>query len=1075
MDENRRQRIDRLFTEALDLPPAERGALLDARCGDDPSLRVAVERLLRAAEEGNDLPLSSGALKELMWRALSADRPVSVPPPTRVGVYRIVREIGRGGMSVVYLGERDDGEFEQRVAVKLIKPGADTEEVLRRFEQERQILASLNHPAIARLYDGGSTEHGHPYFVMELVEGAPIDVYCRSHALDLEARLELFVAVCDAVQFAHDERVVHRDLKPSNVLVSDTGQVKLLDFGIAKALDREALPNSAPATRQAVRVLTPEFASPEQVRGEPVTAVSDVYQLGVLLYLLLAGRMPYRLEGEDDEALARAICDQAPLPPSARAAESDDEPMSSGNADAATGRLVRLDRRLRDDLDGIVLKALSKAPGERYDSARSFGADVRRHLDASALSRALYEMLTGPRATAGASSSRSLAATGSARELVRHHRGREIQSANSAAVAGAARPLPLRWLATALLGAGLLVAGALLWSSRLAERPPVTRFSFDPGWEQDYLRGPPVRMIDVSRDGRRILHAAQGGGLALRDLSQTQSQPVAGTARFVAGEFFPDGEWILYGEAADVIAALPQPPFALRRIPVTGGMPITLLEGLTYASAPAGTAWDGAKTLVILQTEQPTMSSRILRMPASGGAPEVLFEGREELLGSPTLLPGGEWLLLTSHPLQDIGDPDGAQIIVQSLRTEERRHLGLRGRDPRYLPTGHLVYVQGNTLLAVPFDLDDRRPTGVTVPLLGGVQRAANGQAQYSISDTGTLVYVSSAQRERTTSGVLALVGWDGTVRRLRVPPRHYRNPRVSPGGRELAVQVLDDSGQSDVWIYDLSEQFEMRRLTQAGRNTNPIWTPDGETITFGSDQDGSWAIYSRRADGRTAAERLVAGGENKLYRPQAWTPDGRTLVFAAENDMEDLGLGPNATIDLWLYSRDTGDAEPIVDDPTTGVVGASPSPDGKWLAYFAVARRDRRTGAAVWGTRLEPLPRTGVWHQVIEEDWIWPTWSPAGGSKLLVRRQLQSQSLVQLLLVELSLDGGKPEIRRRSTVPIPEALMPEGSRDYDITPDGERILMIVPADEPELENVRPQIHVVLNWFEELKARVPAR
>jgi hypothetical protein len=499
------------------------------------------------------------------------------------------------------------------------------------------------------------------------------------------------------------------------------------------------------------------------------------------------------------------------------------------------------------------------------------------------------------------------------------------------------------------------------------------------------------------------------------------------------------------------------------------------LEGLTYANAPAGTAWDGAETLVMLQTNQPAMTSRILRMPASGGTAEVLFEGRDELLGSPTLLPGGEWLLLTAHALQDLGDPDGAQIIVQSLRTQERRSLGLRGRDPRYLPTGHLVYVQGNTLLAVPFDVDDRRPTGVTVPLFAGVQRAANGEAQYSISDTGTLVYVSSPQSARTTSGVLALVGWDGTVRRLRVPPRHYRNPRVSPSGRELAVQVLDDSGQSDVWIYDLSEQFEMRRLTQAGRNTNPIWTPDGEEITFGSDQDGSWAIYARRADGRTVAERLVAGAENKLYRPQSWSPDGRTLVFAAEDDMGDLGLGPNGTIDLWLYSRATHDVELIVDDPATGVVGASVSPDGEWLAYFAVARRDRRAGSAVWGTRLESFPRTGVWHQVIEEDWIWPTWVPMGGSKLLLRRQLQSQSLVQLLLVELSLDGGRPEIRGRSTVPIPDALMPEGSRDYDITPDGERILVIVPADEPELENVRPQIHVVLNWFEELKARVPVR
>ncbi len=188
MDESRRQRIDRLFTEALERPPAERDALLDERCAGDPSLRAAVERLLASAESESDFLRPGGALQGSMWQAFSTEQAATVPPPKRVGVYRIAREIGRGGMSVVYLGERDDGAFEQRVAVKLIKPGTDTDEVLRRFEQERQILASLNHPAIARLYDGGSTELGHPYFVMELVEGEPIDVYCRSRGVSSSRR-----------------------------------------------------------------------------------------------------------------------------------------------------------------------------------------------------------------------------------------------------------------------------------------------------------------------------------------------------------------------------------------------------------------------------------------------------------------------------------------------------------------------------------------------------------------------------------------------------------------------------------------------------------------------------------------------------------------------------------------------------------------------------------------------------------------------------------------------------------------------------------------------------------------------
>jgi serine/threonine protein kinase/Tol biopolymer transport system component len=1080
MDESRRRQIDRLFTEALERPHAERGVLLDERCGGDSALRAAVERLLASAEsESDEIFEPGGTLQRSMWHAaFAADQPATVPPPTHVGVYRIVREIGRGGMSVVYLAERDDGAFEQRVAVKLMKAGTDTEEVLRRFEQERQILASLNHPAIARLYDGGSTESGYPYFIMELIEGEPIDRYCRSHGLELEARLGLFVTVCEAVQSAHDQRIVHRDLKPSNILVSARGQVKLLDFGIAKALDRESVPNSAPATRHAVRLLTPEFASPEQVRGEPVTAASDVYQLGVLLYLLIAGRMPYQLDATSDEGIGRAICEQLPLPPSSGfvAAAADSEP-TSGDADTATAGLGRLDRRLRDDLDGIVLKALSKLPGERYDSARSFAADVGRHLDASALSRVLYEMLTGPRATAGAASSGTLAVMpNSARELVHRNRGRAVDLAGSAAVAPASRSFALRWsIATALLVAVAFTTGLSISNWRPREPAPVTRFAFEPGWEQDYLREPVVRTVEISHDGTRILYAAEGGGLALRELNQLESRPIPSTARLVMGAFSPDDESIIYAEAADVKAMLPQPPFALRRIPVAGGVPITLSEGLTYENAPAGHTWDGLGSLVLLETNQFTATSRILRMPAAGGTPEVVFEGRDEFLGSPTLLPGGEWLLMTRHSREDLRDPDAVQIIVQSLRTAERQFLDIRGRAPRYLPTGHLVYVQGNTLLAVPFDLDGLKTIGGAVPVLGGVQRTRDGAAQYAVSDTGTLVYVSSSRPAASGVGVLALVDWDGSVQRLRVPPRHYRHPRVSPNGRELAVQILEDDGQSDIWIYDFSEQFEMRRLTQAGRNTNPIWAPNGEDITFASDQDGRWAIYSRRADGRTVAERLVTADERQLYRPQAWSPDGRTLTFAAGDDTGDLGLGVNATLNLWSYSRATGEVELIRDEPTTGVAGASFSPDGNWLAYFSVVRGASRSGPAVFGTRLEPVPRTGVWHELIQEDWVWPVWSPADGTRLLLRRQLQSQSLVQLLVIELSLDGGRPEIRRRGAVAIPNALMPEGTRDYDLTPDGERILLVVPADASDAHEQPPEIRAVLNWFEEVTARAPVR
>jgi eukaryotic-like serine/threonine-protein kinase len=350
LDEARRARVDRIFCEALERPAGERGAWLDEHCAGDPALRSQVEQLLAAAEADDEFLAPGGALRGETWRTLFAER-IIVPPPKRIGAYRIVRELGRGGMSVVYLGERADGVFEQRVALKLVKPGADTEEVLQRFEQERQILASLSHPAIARLYDGGSTDSGHPYFVMELVQGEPIDAWCRERRLGFAERLSLFTAVCDAVQHAHSRRIVHRDLKPSNILVRADGEVKLLDFGIAKALDPKTLPHAVPATQLALRPLTPEFASPEQLRGEPVTAASDVYQLGVLLYQLLTNRLPYELEREGTEALVRAICDRPPRPP-----------------------------KLGRELDTIVLMALRKEPERRYATAAGLAADLRRHL-----------------------------------------------------------------------------------------------------------------------------------------------------------------------------------------------------------------------------------------------------------------------------------------------------------------------------------------------------------------------------------------------------------------------------------------------------------------------------------------------------------------------------------------------------------------------------------------------------------------------------------------------------------------------------------------------------------------------
>lgn len=372
------ERLQELFHRALPLDPVARAALLDRGCAGDPDLRGEVERLLGANERAGrfiDTPAVASPPGTEADEAAMAGR--------RVGAWRLVRPVGRGGMGLVFLGERDDGAFAQQVAVKLIKRGMDTDQVLARFRAERQILASLDHPNIARLLDGGTTDDGLPYFAMEYIEGQPIDAWAHDRQLGVEERLRLFLQVCDAVAYAHAQGVIHRDIKPLNTLVTPAGVPKLLDFGIAKVLSDSS---EVTSTVTGLRLLTPEYASPEQIEGRHVTTASDVYSLGVVLYELLTGRSPYRLTSRAPQDIAAAVCTTEPARPSAIVTRPGDArvrragvPAGTTGSGLATGRQLR--RRLRGDLDTIVLTALRKEPARRYGSAAALAEDIRRHLD----------------------------------------------------------------------------------------------------------------------------------------------------------------------------------------------------------------------------------------------------------------------------------------------------------------------------------------------------------------------------------------------------------------------------------------------------------------------------------------------------------------------------------------------------------------------------------------------------------------------------------------------------------------------------------------------------------------------
>jgi serine/threonine protein kinase len=383
MEKREYQRVMQILGEAIARAPAEREAWLNSACAGDESLHKQVLKLIAHEKTAPDF-MEESPFENAVWREREERSLIG----SQIGAYKIVEEIGRGGMGAVYLAQRADKEFESLVSVKIIKRGMDTDYILHSFRKERQILAYLNHPNIARLLDGGTSEDGRPYFIMEYIKGQSIKRYCDEKKLTIEERLKLFLKVCSAAQYAHQNLIVHRDLKPSNILVTEDGMPKLLDFGVAKLLSSDN--SNQEQTAANARAMTPEYASPEQIRGEPVTTASDIYSLGVILYELLTGRRPYSFEGRSQAEVAQLISKQEPEKPStvithAQAKTGTDDiekgqtlPEQIGLARRSTP--AELSRRLRGDLDNIILMAMRKESARRYASIEQFSEDIERHL-----------------------------------------------------------------------------------------------------------------------------------------------------------------------------------------------------------------------------------------------------------------------------------------------------------------------------------------------------------------------------------------------------------------------------------------------------------------------------------------------------------------------------------------------------------------------------------------------------------------------------------------------------------------------------------------------------------------------
>jgi len=881
---------------------------------------------------------------------------------TKLGPYEIQSPLGVGGMGEVYRAR--DSKLGRDVAIKVLPEAfARDAERMTRFEREAKVLASLNHPNIASIYGLEDSETTHA-LVMELVEGPTLADRIRQGPIPIEEAVPIAKQICDALEYAHERGIVHRDLKPANVKVTVDDAVKVLDFGLAKAIEGDAasadVSNSPTMSRMAtlagILLGTAAYMSPEQAKAKPVDRRADIWAFGCVLYEMLTGKMAFRGESVTDTlaAVIKEDADWSQLP-------------------AATPMRVRV----------LLQRCLQKDPKQRL---RDIG-DARISLE---------EVLSGPQ---------------------------------DPAFSLAARPTEHRLLpwAAAFFVAGVALAGVTVWILKPTLSRPVTRavITLPPGQRLAGLAQPAVAL---SPDGSHLAYVAttiQPGGtqqIYVRAMDSLESKALPGTEGGVGPFFSPDGQWL--GFFADG---------KLKKVPVSGGAPITVGD----AAYPGGAAWDDRGMIVFI----PTTAFNLQQVSDSGGAPQPLTHPGKNTNRQrwPDFLPGGKAVLYSFGGTTMVN----AQVGVQLIGTGEQRKLVQAGSHPRYAPSGHLVYSQGGSLMAVPFDAQRLEVAGTAVPVVQGVlQSPVSGAAQYSVSATGSLVYVpggihSAKQR-------LVWVSRNGVEQPLPAPARSYFAPRLSPDGQRVAVGVQEPDNQ--VWLYDLFRDTLTRFTFDGNGNTSPAWTPDGKRIAFASTKDGPMNIFWQLADGSGGLEKLNTSENTQL--PISWSPDGKLLAF--------LEVNPTTGYDIWVLRLGDRKAEPFLRTPFNESVPRF-SPDGRWISYVS----DESGRYEIY---IQPYPGPGGKRQVSTEGGTEPMWNPNG-------RELFYRSADKMMAVEVttqpSFAAGKPRMLFEGRYE-PTALT---NPNYAVSPDGERFLMLKSAEQAE--EAPTQINVVLNWTEELKRLVP--